>query len=82
MEADPDIIFFADAQCCAQTKDTISERPGWSELTAVRNGNVFEMDNDISSRWGPRLVEFLQIVRRRWQTVTNSEAQMGEQGRF
>ena len=62
LEADPDIIFYADAECCAQTKDTISARPGWSALSAVRNGNIFEMDNDISSRWGPRLVEFLQIV--------------------
>ena len=62
LEADPDIIFFADAECCAQTKDTISARSGWSALSAVRNGNIFEMNNDISSRWGPRLVEFLEIV--------------------
>ncbi len=62
LEADPDIIFFADAQCCGQSVDTIASRPGWSELKAVRNGNVIEMDNDVSSRWGPRLVDFLSIV--------------------
>ena len=62
LQADPDIIFFADATCCAQSLSTISARPGWSELSAVRNGNIFEMDSDISSRWGPRLVDFLKTV--------------------
>jgi len=62
LQADPDLIFYADAQCCAQSLSTISARPGWSELSAVRNGNIFEMDSDISSRWGPRLVDFLETV--------------------
>ena len=69
LEADPDIIFFADATCCAQSVATISARPGWSELSAVRNGNVFEMDSDISSRWGPRLVDFLETVANAVATV-------------
>lgn len=73
LEADPDIIFFADAECCAQTKETISARAGWSALSAVRNGNIFEMDNDISSRWGPRLVEFLQIVSSAVATVNERQ---------
>jgi iron complex transport system substrate-binding protein len=59
LEADPDIIFFADAECCGQSTETIASRPGWSELKAVRNGNVVEIDNDISSRWGPRIIDFL-----------------------
>lgn len=62
LEADPDIIFFADAECCDQSVGAIASRPGWSELKAVRNGNVIEMDNDVSSRWGPRLVDFLSTV--------------------
>ena len=62
LEADPDIIFFADAECCGQSVAAIASRPGWSELKAVRNGNVIEMDNDVSSRWGPRLVDFLSTV--------------------
>ena len=69
LEADPDIIFFADATCCGQSVATISARPGWSELSAVRNGNVFEMDSDISSRWGPRLVDFLETVANAVATV-------------
>jgi len=62
LQADPDIIFFADAQCCGQSVETISARPGWSELQAVRNNNIFEINSDISSRWGPRLVDFLETV--------------------
>ena len=72
LESDPDIIFFADAQCCSQTVATISERPGWSELTAVRNQHVFEMDADIASRWGPRLVQFLETVLSALKTVAGS----------
>ena len=62
LSSDPDIIFYADAQCCGQSVETISARPGWSDLKAVQNGHVFEMDPDISSRWGPRLVRFLEVV--------------------
>jgi len=62
LDSDPDIIFFADAKCCGQSVETISARPGWSELKAVRDGRVYEMDADISSRWGPRLVDFLRVV--------------------
>jgi len=69
LEADPDIIFFADAQCCGQSVETIASRPGWSELKAVRTGNVIEMDNDVSSRWGPRLVDFLATVSSAVSTV-------------
>ena len=62
LEADPDIIFYADAKCCGQSAEIIAARPGWSELTAVKNGNIYEIDADISSRWGPRLPDFLEAV--------------------
>ena len=62
LEADPDIIFYADAECCGQSFKTIASRPGWSDLKAVRNGNVIQINNDVSSRWGPRLVDFLSTV--------------------
>ncbi len=62
LAADPDFIFFADGQCCGQTIETISERPGWASLTAVRNGNVIEVNADIASRWGPRSLDFLRAI--------------------
>jgi iron complex transport system substrate-binding protein len=61
VSADPDLIFLADA-LYGESLETVSARPGWSALTAVQEGNVFELDADISSRWGPRIVEFAQSV--------------------
>ena len=62
VSASPDLIFLADTKCCAETAETVAARPGWDAIAAVRNGNVFEMDDDVASRWGPRLVEYLRIV--------------------
>ncbi len=62
VSADPDIIFLADTRCCGQSLDTVAARPGWGDLTAVQSGNVVELDDDVASRWGPRIVEFLQSV--------------------
>lgn len=60
--ADPDLIFLADTKCCGESAATVAARPGWAELTAVRNGNVVELDDDVASRWGPRVVELLAAV--------------------
>lgn len=59
--ADPDIVFLADV-LYGESVATVSARPGWDVLTAVQNGNVVELDSDIASRWGPRIVEFAQSV--------------------
>jgi len=40
----------------------LARRPGWSTLSAVRNGRVVALDDDIASRWGPRLVDLLRTV--------------------
>jgi len=62
VSADPDLIFLADTKCCAETADTVAARDGWGGIAAVVNGNVIEMDDDIASRWGPRVVEYLAAV--------------------
>ena len=62
LDADPDVIFLADTQCCAQSAETVAARPGWDQLTAVQNGNVVELDDDVVSRWGPRLVDFVEAI--------------------
>lgn len=62
LQADPDLIFLADTQCCAQDGSTLAARPGFGELTAVREGSVVELDDDIASRWGPRVVELAREV--------------------
>jgi iron complex transport system substrate-binding protein len=62
VSADPDLIFLADTVCCGESAETVAARDGWAGLTAVQNGNVIEMDDDIASRWGPRIVEYLAAV--------------------
>lgn len=62
VSADPDLIFLADTKCCAETAATVGARDGWAGLSAVQNGNVIEMDDDIASRWGPRVVEYVAAV--------------------
>lgn len=60
--ANPQIIFLADTKCCGQSEATVSKRAGWSRLSAVKAGHVIALDDDVASRWGPRIVDFLQIV--------------------
>jgi iron complex transport system substrate-binding protein len=62
IEADPDLIFLADADCCGQSAGTVAARPGWGGLTAVSRGGVVTLDEDVASRWGPRLVDHLRAV--------------------
>ena len=62
VEADPELIFLADARCCDQSAETVAERPGWQRVTAVQEGNVIELDDDVASRWGPRIVDLLRVV--------------------
>ena len=62
LEADPDLVLLADGQCCGVTAETVAERPGWDQLTAVREGHVHVVDEDLSSRWGPRIVDFMREV--------------------
>jgi cobalamin transport system substrate-binding protein len=58
----PDLIVLSDTKCCQQTAEKVSKRPGWSGITAVTNGAIVEADDDIASRWGPRTVEFVELV--------------------
>jgi iron complex transport system substrate-binding protein len=60
ISSDPDLIFLACTKYCDETAETVAARPGWGELTAVTTGGVVEMDDDIASRWGPRIVDYLR----------------------
>lgn len=60
VEADPDLIFVTD--CCGESPESISVRPGWESISAVETGSVVVVDDDVSSRWGPRTIEFLRLV--------------------
>jgi iron complex transport system substrate-binding protein len=60
--ANPDFVFLADTKCCQQDATTIAARPGWAGMAAVKNGGVVQLDDDIASRWGPRIVSYLRAV--------------------
>ena len=62
VSADPELIFLADTKCCGESLETVAARPGWQDITAVANGDVFEMDDDVASRWGPRVVDYMRQV--------------------
>ena len=62
VSSSPDLIVLADTKCCHQDLSTVSARPGWSSIAAVRSGQVIGVDDDIASRWGPRVVDFLRDI--------------------
>jgi iron complex transport system substrate-binding protein len=62
VQADPDLVFLADTKCCQQDAATFAARPGFAELSAVANDQVINLDDDIASRWGPRVVDLLRTI--------------------
>ncbi|WP_433828017.1 ABC transporter substrate-binding protein [Actinoplanes sp. CA-015351] len=62
VKANPDTIFLADTKCCQQSAETVKARTGWSAVTAVETGQIYGLDDDIASRWGPRTVDLVQAV--------------------
>ncbi|KIR64666.1 ABC transporter substrate-binding protein [Micromonospora haikouensis] len=62
VKANPDFVFLADTKCCKQSPETVKARSGWAGVTAVKNNQVVALDDDIASRWGPRVVDLLRAV--------------------
>ncbi|MDI1461871.1 ABC transporter substrate-binding protein [Catellatospora sp. KI3] len=62
IKSNPDLIFLADTKCCAQNADSVKARAGWAALTAVTKNQVIALDDDIASRWGPRVVDLVRAI--------------------
>ena len=62
VQRNPSFIFLADTKCCKQSAATVAKRSGWSSLDAVKNRRVVALDDDIASRWGPRVVDLLRTI--------------------
>lgn len=62
IKANPDYIILADTLCCHQDAATVAKRAGWSGLAAVKAGHVIGLNDDIASRWGPRVTDLLRTV--------------------
>jgi iron complex transport system substrate-binding protein len=62
LKSNPTFIFLADTICCKATAKSVAARPGWSTLRAVKDGRIVGLNDDIASRWGPRVTILLQDV--------------------
>lgn len=60
--ANPDLIFLACTKYCGETAESVAARPGWDAIDAVDGAGVIGLDDDVVSRWGPRIVEFIQQI--------------------
>lgn len=56
---DPNIIVLGDT-LYGVTIESIAQRAGWGDLTAVKEGSIFAFDDNLASRPGPRLVDGLE----------------------
>ncbi|WP_350342476.1 helical backbone metal receptor [Proteinivorax tanatarense] len=57
LEVDPDIIIYS-----WPPEDELTNLPGWQELTAVKDDNIYQIDDDVTSRPGPRIIEGLKEI--------------------
>lgn len=55
VDADPDVIFVAAGG--EEAAKEIAGRDGWDSIEAVEEDQVVVLDDDIASRWGPRMVD-------------------------
>ncbi|MFF5172695.1 ABC transporter substrate-binding protein [Micromonospora sp. NPDC000089] len=62
VKANPDFIFLSDTKCCQQSPEKVKARSGWAGLTAVQNNQVVPLDDDVASRWGPRVVDQVRAI--------------------
>ncbi len=58
---DPDLILLGDT-AFGVTVESLAGRPGWQNLTAVKNGAVYAVDSNLVLRPGPRLIDGLEAM--------------------
>jgi iron complex transport system substrate-binding protein len=62
--AKPQLIFLTDNDPADgdQTPAIVGKRPGWSAIPAVQDREVIALNDDIASRWGPRLPQLVAAI--------------------
>ena len=61
LTADPQVILLGDAAYGVKPED-VAKRPGWSTMTAVKDGAIRPIDDTTITRPGPRLFSGLQLL--------------------
>lgn len=62
IERNPEIIIIKVGYMGGVAKEEIAKRPGWNIIDAVKNGRIYEVDENILIRPGPRIVEGLETL--------------------
>jgi iron complex transport system substrate-binding protein len=77
--AKPQLIFLADNQANdgGQTPAIVAKRPGWPAIPAVKNHEVVPLNDDIASRWGPRLPQLIEEIAQAVQSTSVENAGKG-----
>ena len=59
---DPDVIVLGDSDLpySPQSSELVRARPGWSQIAAVRTGQVYALSHALLERPGPRLIDGLE----------------------
>ncbi|HEV8574500.1 MAG TPA: ABC transporter substrate-binding protein [Dehalococcoidia bacterium] len=63
VKRDPEVIVFVD-EVAGVNADAIAARPGWNQISAVKDGRICPVDSEILSVPGPRIVEGMEAIAR------------------
>lgn len=64
LNRDPQVLMSSDNHGEKFTAEQVAARPGWTEVTAVKEGRIHLFDGDMVSRPGPRIVNVLEDMAR------------------
>lgn len=59
---DPTVMIFSAGPWVTTTPESVSERPGWGDIAAVANEEVYGIDANWIDRPGPRMVDALEAM--------------------
>jgi len=62
VQLNPDVIITTYGYYIDNPTEEVYGREGWSEVPAVKNKQVFDVDNDTVTRPGPRLIEGVETL--------------------
>lgn len=62
VKLDPEVIITTYGYYVDNPREEVLNRDGWVEVPAVKNQQVFDVDNDTVSRPGPRLIEGVETL--------------------
>ena len=77
VDADPDMIILEDYQYGVSPESVGARSAAWAGLSAVKNGHVYPIeDPNLTSRYGPRIVDGLEVLARMIHPELFSEGEL------